>query len=64
MHFHFDHYILHIYYDDVKLENCHILAVDDLHISTGMHATTLSCAALDSQGKWHNQIFFFFFFLN
>ena len=37
-----------MYYDNVKLETCYVLAVDDLHINTSTYTTTLSSTALVS----------------
>ena len=56
IYFHF-YIICYIHYDNVKLETCYILAVDDLCTSTGIQTTILSCATLDAfcsfSGNWN-----------
>ena len=47
MPFHF--YIsCYVYYDNVKLETCHISTLNDLHTSTGKHITILNSITLDN----------------
>ena len=53
IHFYITCYIYN--HDNVKLETCHVLAVDDLLINTGMRTITLGCVNVDYLPNimWH-----------
>ena len=40
-------FTLHVYDDNVKLEVCYVLVIDDLPTSSGKHTTTLTSSVVE-----------------
>ena len=48
MYFHFTLHVIYIYYNNVKLETCHMLSADDSYTNTIICTTTLGTTGLNS----------------